>query len=50
MGSLAGLLWIDMVRRMGVTIRLATFVRVGVLTAIPALAVALLVLWLETLL
>lgn len=50
MGSLAGLLWIDMVRRMGVTIRLSTFVRVGVLTAVPALVVSLFVLWLETLL
>ncbi len=29
MGSLAGLLWIDMVRRMGVTILLSTFVRVS---------------------
>lgn len=48
MGSLAGLLWLDMVRRMGVEVKLTTFLRVGAITGIPALAVSLFVLWLET--
>jgi arsenical pump membrane protein len=45
-GSLAGLLWIDALRRHGVTVGLVTFVRVGVLVTVPALAVSLFVLWL----
>jgi arsenical pump membrane protein len=46
MGSLAGLLWIESLRRHGVAIGITTFVRVGVLLTVPTLAVSLLVLWL----
>ena len=46
MGSLAGLLWIESLRRHGVAIGLATFVRVGALLTVPTLAVSLVVLWL----
>jgi arsenical pump membrane protein len=49
MGSLAGLLWIEMMRRLGVEIRTWQFVRTGFLVTIPALIVSLGVLWLETL-
>jgi arsenical pump membrane protein len=48
MGSLAGLLWLDMVRRMDVPIRLPNFIRVGFYTGVPAIAVGLLMLYLET--
>jgi arsenical pump membrane protein len=48
MGSLAGLLWIEMMRRLGVDIRTWTFVRTGFLVTIPALVLSLVVLWLET--
>jgi arsenical pump membrane protein len=48
MGSLAGLLWIEMARRLGVEIRTWDFVRTGLFVTIPALAVSLAVLWLET--
>ncbi len=45
-GSLAGLLWLDIMRRAGIEVRLSMFVRVGlVLTAVPMTA-SLLVLWL----
>jgi len=47
-GSLAGLLWVHALRRQGVEIPLATFVRVGALVTIPSLAVSLGVLWLVT--
>jgi arsenical pump membrane protein len=47
MGSLAGLLWLDMTARLGVTVRTREFVRIGLLTTIPALAASLAVLWLE---
>jgi arsenical pump membrane protein len=50
MGSLAGLLWIEMARRLGVEIRLKDFVRTGVLVTVPALVLSLVVLWLEQLL
>jgi arsenical pump membrane protein len=46
MGSLAGLLWIESLRRHGVAIGITTFVRVGALLTVPTLAVSLLVLWL----
>jgi arsenical pump membrane protein len=46
-GSLAGLLWIGMSARLGVEIRTREFIRIGVLTTLPALAVSLAVLWLE---
>jgi arsenical pump membrane protein len=49
MGSLAGLLWLEMGRRLGVEIRTSDFVRTGFLVTIPALSVSLAVLWLETL-
>jgi arsenical pump membrane protein len=41
MGSLAGLLWIDSLRRMNVEVSLEDFVRVGVAITIPTLAVSL---------
>ena len=40
-GSLAGLLWLDALRREGVEVRVREFVRVGALVTIPALAAAL---------
>jgi arsenical pump membrane protein len=46
-GSLAGLLWLEMTRRLGVEIRALQFVRVGALVTLPTLAVSLAVLWLE---
>lgn len=46
MGSLAGLLWLDVLRRHDVTVRLRTIVGVGLVTTVPALVVALLTLWL----
>jgi arsenical pump membrane protein len=50
MGSLAGLLWLEMTRRLDVEIKTGDFVRIGFFVTIPALAVSLGVLWLETLL
>jgi arsenical pump membrane protein len=47
-GSLAGLIWIEMARRLGVEIRTWQFVRTGFLVTVPTLAVSLAVLWLET--
>ncbi|HUH02434.1 MAG TPA: ArsB/NhaD family transporter, partial [Kofleriaceae bacterium] len=41
MGSLAGLLWIESLRRAGVTIRLRTFVGLGLLITVPTLVVSL---------
>ncbi len=49
MGSLAGLLWIETAKRCGVQIRTTEFIRVGLMTTVPALVVALAVLWLESL-
>ncbi len=46
-GSLAGLLWMHLLRREGVHISIGKFVRLGTLTVIPALAVSLLMLWLS---
>lgn len=40
-GSLAGLLWMDLLRRAGVEIRISTFVRVGTLVLLPTLALSL---------
>jgi arsenical pump membrane protein len=48
MGSLAGLLWIEMARRLHVQIRTWDFVRTGFIVTIPTLAASLAVLWLET--
>ena len=50
MGSLAGLLWMDVTRRMGVEISARQFIRVGVTVAVPALAASLATLWFERLL
>lgn len=43
-GSLAGLLWLESCRRLGVEISLRQFVRVGFAVTIPTLAVSLLIL------
>ncbi|MBK8942678.1 MAG: hypothetical protein IPM79_35060 [Polyangiaceae bacterium] len=45
-GSLASLLWFDLLRRHDVEVKVTTFIRVGVALTIPALAVSLVVLWL----
>ena len=45
-GSLAGLLWIEAIRRHGLHVGVVTFVRIGALVTVPALAVSLFVLWL----
>lgn len=47
-GSLAGLLWTSALRRQGVAVPLATFVRVGAIVTIPSLTASLVVLWLVT--
>lgn len=44
MGSLAGLLWLDLLRRRGVVIGLGTFVKVGVIVTVPTLIVSLAIL------
>jgi arsenical pump membrane protein len=46
MGSLAGLLWIDALRRWGITIPLRLFIKVGLVVTVPSLIVSLGVLWL----
>lgn len=43
-GSLAGLLWLELLRRQRVQVRLGTFVRVGALCTLPVLVLCLLVL------
>ena len=45
-GSLAGLLWIDLLRRSGVHVGVRRFVKVGTLVLLPTLALSLLMLWL----
>jgi arsenical pump membrane protein len=45
-GSLAGLLWTGALRRHGIAVPLATFVRVGAIVTLPSLAASLVVLWL----
>jgi arsenical pump membrane protein len=45
-GSLAGLLWMDLLRRRGVEISIGKFVKLGTLVLIPTLALSLLLLWL----
>lgn len=45
-GSLAGLLWMDLLRRNGIEIGVARFLRLGTLTLIPTMALSLLMLWL----
>ena len=44
-GSLAGLLWMDLLRRRGIEIGIGKFVRLGTLVLVPTLAVSLLMLW-----
>jgi arsenical pump membrane protein len=43
-GSLASLLWFDLLRKHGVDVRVADFCAAGVVSAVPAMAAALLVL------
>jgi arsenical pump membrane protein len=43
-GSLAGLLWLEACRRLGVEVTPVTFMRVGLVLTVPALVVSLLVL------
>lgn len=44
MGSLAGLLWLDSLRKQGVHISLALFVRVGAAVTVPTLVLSLIIL------
>ena len=44
MGSLAGLLWLEMLRRHGVDVSVGRFVRVGLLVAVPTIAASLAIL------
>lgn len=44
-GSLAGLLWMDLLRRSGIDIGVKRFVRLGTLVLLPTLAISLLLLW-----
>jgi arsenical pump membrane protein len=46
-GSLAGLLWMDLLRRQGVEIGIGRFVRLGTAVLVPTLAVSLALLWLR---
>jgi arsenical pump membrane protein len=45
-GSLAGLLWMDLLRRSGVEITIGKFVRLGTLVLLPTLTLSLVMLWL----
>jgi arsenical pump membrane protein len=44
LGSLAGLLWMDLLRRAGVKVTVGRFVRLGTLVLVPTLALSLLLL------
>lgn len=46
MGSLAGLLWIEMLHRQGVEISVGRFVFIGVVIGVPTIAASLAILWL----
>jgi arsenical pump membrane protein len=46
-GSLAGLLWMDLLRRQGVEIPIGKFVRLGTLVLLPTLTISLVLLWLS---
>lgn len=48
MGSLAGLLWLDSLRRQGIYISISLFILVGLLVTIPSLGLSLLILFLTT--
>jgi arsenical pump membrane protein len=45
-GSLAGLLWIDLLRRSGIEVGVARFLRLGTVVLLPTLAASLAMLWL----
>ncbi len=47
-GSLAGLLWLEALRKQGVNISAGVFIRVGVAVTVPALAVSLAILFLQS--
>jgi len=49
MGSLAGLLWLDSLRKQGVHIGLGLFIRVGMAVTVPTLALSLIILLLSRL-
>ena len=44
-GSLAGLLWIDLLRRSGIQVGVGRFLRLGTVVLIPTLALSLFMLW-----
>jgi len=44
-GSLAGLLWVDLLRRHGIKVGVWQFFRLGTLVLVPTLALSLLMLW-----
>ncbi|MDB5033646.1 MAG: arsenical pump rane protein [Chlorobi bacterium] len=44
MGSLAGLIWIEMLRRYGVNISVGRFALIGLVVAVPTIAISLLIL------
>jgi arsenical pump membrane protein len=46
-GSLAGLLWMDVLRRSGVEIGIGKFARLGTLILLPALTLSVVMLWLS---
>jgi arsenical pump membrane protein len=46
-GSLAGLLWMELLRRSGVEISIWKFIRLGTLVLIPTLTLSLVLLWLS---
>jgi arsenical pump membrane protein len=45
LGSLASLLWFDILRRHQVEVKVTTFIRIGLILTVPTLAVSLAVLW-----
>lgn len=45
-GSLAGLLWMDLLRRSGVEIGIGKFIRLGTLVLLPTLTLSVVMLWL----
>lgn len=50
MGSLAGLLWVDMTRKLDVDVRPGRFVVLGLVVTVPTLAASAIALWIERLL
>lgn len=44
-GSLAGLLWLELLRRSGLTVRTRRFMLLGTITLVPTLGASLLLLW-----